>query len=260
MKRIILIFSIVFSSLLLYGSNDEKPSWVSGYFKEMQYSYLEVVHAFDYDLPSARNRAISEIISRRSIATGTEASVSINNSRDINVSAGHELIVKSRIIDEYVDHTSAGYTVYLLVQTAKNPTFEYDPVHVTNEYGFSARVLVPGMAQIYKGSVGKGVVFIAGEVAAIGGIVVCQSMRSSYLAKASSSHNAEYIKTYTEAANRVTGVRNGLVAGAVALYAWNVIDGIVAKGKKHIVAGNVQFDFNPYMATQDIGLMLTMKF
>ena len=179
---------------------------------------------------------------------------------DISVSAGHELIVKARIIDEYVAHTTNGYTVYLLVQTAKNPTYEYETVSVTDKYPFSPRAFVPGMAQLHKGSNVKGIMFITGEIVAVGGIVVAESLRAAYNSKFATTHNTSVRKAYASKANNMASVRNVCIAGAVAVYAWNVIDGIVAKGKSHIEIGGIDMRVAPYASTQSAGLALNLNF
>lgn len=261
MKRICFMLIGLLFPIVLVGQQTgaEKPEWTEGYFKEIENSYIEVVSAWDYNANEARKKAVNEIISRRSIATGTEANVTIKND-DVSISAGHDLIVKARIIDEYVDFSNNGYIVYLLVQTAKNPTFVYEPVKVSNDYGFSARVFVPGMAQIYKGQVVKGSLFIAGEVAAIGGVIAFESLRASYKSKIGRTHNTKLRQQYINKTNNMKNIRNGFIGGAVAIYVWNVIDGIVAKGKKHIVIGENQLHFTPYTTMQSAGLMMSFNF
>lgn len=262
MKKILVIFIMgTLSHLLVMGqsAHNLKPDWVNGYFRELPNSYIEVVSASGYDLNSARDKAANEAIKRRSLATGAEASVSINGD-NLNVASDHDLIVKSRILDEYILHTSTGYTVYLLVQTAKNPTYDYEPVSVSERYPFSARVFVPGMAQIYKGSVGKGIAFISGEVAMLGGIVIFESMRSHYNTKINTTHNADARLQYIQKAKLMSGLRNGFIAGAAAVYVWNIIDGIVAKGNKHIMIGEASVRISPYVVPEHSGVMLTLNF
>lgn len=263
MKRVIyILIAIALFPLAAMGQRylqEKKPFWVDGYFRELEKSYLEVVSASDYELESARNRAIKEIVSRRSIATGTQASVSMNDN-DISVTAGHELIVKARVIDEYVVHTAGGYVVYLLVQTAKNPTYQYETVNVTDKYPFSSRVFVPGMAQLYKGSNIKGVLFITGEIATVGGIIVTECLRTSYKSKFASTHNTEAKKFYAKKSDNMANIRNVCIAGAVALYAWNVIDGIVARGKGHIEIGDTRMRISPYASLQSAGVALSLSF
>lgn len=263
MKRVIyILIAIALFPLTAMGQRymqEKKPFWADGYFSELDNSYLEVISASDYDLESARNRAVKEIISRRSIATGTQASVSMNEN-DISVTAGHELIVKARVIDEYVIHTDGGYIVYLLVQTAKNPTYQYETVNVTDKYPFSPRVFVPGMAQLYKGSNIKGIMFISGEIAAVGGIVAAECLRASYRSKFTSTHNTGAKKSYAKKADNMENIRNICIVGAVAVYAWNVIDGIVAKGKSHVEIGDARIRVSPYASFQTVGLALSLNF
>lgn len=238
----------------------ERPDWTNGYFKEMPNSYVEVVSAFGYDLKEARDKAAKEAIHRRSLATGTEASVRIIGD-EVKVDSNHDVIVKARIVDEYIHNTSRGYTVYLLVQTAKNPTYQYEPVAVSEDYPFSARVFVPGMAQIYKGSVIKGSLFITGECLFVAGIVISQMLASNYEKK---SHTAKYDveirKAYIDKANASLTVRNVSIAGAAAVYIWNVVDGIIAKGNKHIVVGNAALAMTPYVDPYSAGLAFNITF
>lgn len=242
-----------------YSNEADRPFWTKGYFKEAANSYLEVVSAFGYDIAEARGKAAKEVVARRSLATGSEANVVIRDG-NVSVQSEHEVIVKARIIDEYAHHTAGGYTVYLLVQTAKNPTYTYEPVTLTRDYKVGARPFVPGMAQLYKGQTAKGVIFISAEVAAIAGIVTSAGMRSYHDSKIKRSHNVTTRQNHIDAVNRCTNVRNGFIAGAVAIYAWNVIDGFVAKGKKHIAIGQAQARFAPYADTQSAGLAFNLCF
>lgn len=259
----ILLYLIAFFPLVAMGKsyNEEKgPSWTDGYFKELPNSYMETVSAFDYDMKGAREKAVKEIVSRRSLATGTEASVSINET-EVKVISNHNLIVKSRIIDEYIHHTTNGYTVYLLVQTAKNPTFEYEPVNVSGEYKFSARAFVPGMAQIYKGSKAKGIGIIAAEALAVSGIIVCENQRASYVKKM--KEQPKFAKEYNSKADNWETGRNICIGVAAGIYIYNIIDAVVAKGKKRIVTGNVKgggLSFVPFATTDVAGVSLAYSF
>jgi hypothetical protein len=128
-------------------------------------------------------------------------------------------------------------------------------------YGFSPRVFVPGMAQLHKGSTLKGTLFIAGEVAMIGGIVLAESLRASYNSKINTTHSAADKKTYINNADNWQNIRNGFIAGAAAVYVWNVIDGIVAKGKKHvIVLGSTNLRIMPYATPEAGGVMFALNF
>lgn len=243
-----------------YVRGGNRPAWTEGFFQEEQNSYIEVVSAFGYDEESARNKAAEVAISRRNLATGAEMKVRVSGG-NITVDGDGSLIVKSRIVDEYIEYMPGqGYRVYLLVQTAKNPTLDFESVNVTDRYPFSMRAFVPGMAQIHKGSTGKGIAFISAEVVMIGGVVAFECMRSYYDGKVSTTHNSDAVKAYIDNARVMSGLRNGFIAGAVAVYVWNVIDGIVAKGERHIMVGEASCRISPYVVPDSGGIMLTLNF
>lgn len=241
------------------ANTSNPPSWVNGYFKELPNSYIEVVSSSGYDLKSARESAIQEAINRRSLATGTQAKVSIEHG-EVQVTSGHDLIVKARIVDEYTLHQSTGYKVWLLVQTTKNPTFEYEPVKVSDEYGFSAKAFIPGMAQFNKGSTLKGALFLGGEIICIGGIVVSNVMATQNYHKGQSTHDAKLREQYTDRANACLTAEYISIASAVAVYAWNVIDGITAKGRKHVVTGNAALAAVPYYGPEGMGVGVSLAY
>ncbi len=242
------------------SSASERPVWINGYFTEKPNSYIEVISATGYNEDNAREKAAQIIVDRRSLATGRRSKVNIVNG-NIRVDGSDELTVKARIIDQFTERLGPGeYRTSLLVQTAKNPEFQYEPVTITNKYKFSPRVFVPGMAQIHKGQTVRGALFITGEVAAVAGIVIFEGLRSSYESKIHRTHNAAEIQKYVNKADNMSNIRNGFIAGAAAIYVWNVIDGIVAKGKKHIVVGDVGMVFAPYSDPMSSGLAVNVTF
>ena len=132
---------------------------------------------------------------------------------------------------------------------------------ITGRYPFSGRVFVPGWAQFHKGSKGKGIFFIIAEAACIGGIVATESMRASYESKFSSTHDADKKRSYANKADNCANLRNGFIAGAAAVYLWNVIDGIAARGKrKPFMLGDAQLKGSPYVAPQTGGFALSLNF
>ncbi|GHV69448.1 hypothetical protein FACS1894199_18200 [Bacteroidia bacterium] len=252
MKQVLVILICALLPATTVGqctSSQERPQWVDGFFKEAQNSYIEVVSADGYDESNARNNAAAVAIERRSLSTGKRVQVTVNNGV-VQVIGNEELTVKSRVIDEYRERCGAGqYRVHLLIQTAKNPTLNFERVIFDPEYDFSPRVFVPGMAQIHKGSITKGVCFIAGEIALVGGVVVTQSLKASYESKINTTHNAKDKLDYISKSDNMGNISNVLIAGAAAVYLWNVIDGIVAKGKKHVsVLSDNNLKITPFAA------------
>lgn len=242
------------------AAQSQKPFWADGYFQDADYSYIEVTSAIGWEIADARQKAYQEIISRRSLATGADSKVIIKNN-EATVESNHDLIVKSRIIDEYVEYLEPGtYKVYLLVQTAKNPTYTFESVSVTNKYPFSGRCFVPGMAQIYKGSKTKGGLIIAGEALGVAGIVTSFSMMSSYdkLIQEDPANAA----TYSANADMWQNIGYGCIAFTAAIYIYNIIDGAVAPGKDHVrIIPNRNIAIAP-MATPrgDVGLAMRINF
>lgn len=165
------------------------------------------------------------------------------------------------MIDEYIVHTSNGYTVYQLVQTAKNPNFSLESISLTNRYKFSPMAFVPGMAQIHKGSVLKGSVIISAQIASIAGIVVCENMRASYHKKA--IEQPKFAKEYTSKARDWSIGRNYAIGAAACIYVYNLIDAVVAKGKMRAVMTNSSgggLSFTPMLTPESSGLALTISF
>ena len=266
MKRILIALCLVLGAVSASAqyrphAATPKPDWVDGAtFKDGRNSYVEVVTGNGYDESEARQDALDMISLRRGFATGTR--VRVGTSGTISFTGGNELTVKARVLDEYVEHLAPGrWRVTLLVQTAKNPEYPFENVEVTDKYPMSARVFIPGMAQLYKGSTVKGVSFMVGEVALVGGIVLAEAMRSSNVNLMQTTHNADNLKIYYSRSQTWTTTRNICIAGAAALYVWNFVDGIAARGKSRLIIGEyASLDLNPYADTRSAGMSLAFNF
>ncbi len=266
MKYIVCILCALFPLYTMGQSAyiNEAPDWIRGGSKTLKYSTIDVFSGVGYNEEEAWSNAVKKVIQSQSLGTGTEATVSLDmETGDISVASSHAVIVKAKIRDHYYEPTSNGYKkVFLLVQTAKNPAYSLEPVTVTENYPFSPMVFVPGMSQIHKKSIVKGSLIIASEIAAIAGIVAFESLRSSYDRQIRQTHDTDIKKQYIAKATTMSNIRNGCIAGAAAIYAWNIIDGIVAKGKKHIVIGETEIAMNimPYSFPQYSGVALCFNF
>lgn len=255
-----LVFALLVLLFPLAAHADERPSWVNGYFVEQTNSYIEVVSATDYLEADARNKAIHQIIERRSLATGQTLQIDVMES-NITISGNDMLTVKARIIDEYTEYIKGGqYRVYLLVQTAKNPSLDYESVVVTNRYKFSPRVFVPGLAQFHKGQKVRGALFLAGELLMIGGAVTCTIFHNECETDILNATDMDYIRSRADDAKMFKQIRTGCIAGAAAIYVWNVLDGIAAKGKTHIEVGKSTLALVPYVDPRSTGLMVSLNF
>lgn len=221
-----------------------KPTWATASYKRtLDNSYLEVVVASGSDEDIVREKARVEIEKRRKLTVGEQSAA-----------------VKSGHIAEYWECRSTGVTGYFLYQTRSSLMAKPEHVVATDRYPFSARVFVPGMAQIYKGSVGKGVGIIAGEVVLVGGVVVTECLRLNYAKKINMTHNSSLKNQYAYNANACNIARNVCIGGIAAVYIWNVIDGIVAKGKPYVSVDGKTLSFMPYATTEDAGLAVNFTF
>lgn len=259
---IALFVCLLFPCLSVMGqqTSKDRPSWADGFREEYQNSYLKSFSAIGSTMEDARQKALQEVADERSRATGRQYSIHEINGV-VTMSSSDELIVAAQVVDEWHEVLSNGSCrVDLLVQTKKHPKATYEPVSVTTKYPFSGRVFVPGMAQLHKGSTTKGVIFIAAEVAAVGGIVAFEGLRSSYNSKINTTKDAKKRQDYIDKTNNMQNLRNAFIAGAVAIYAWNIIDGIVAKGKKHVEVGSVAMRFAPFATPDAVGLAMNIQF
>lgn len=170
-----------------------------------------------------------------------------------------------RIIDQYWENSPDNNWTYgsFLVQVCKgNNCSNWEHVAInTTKYPFSARCFVPGMAQIYKGSKVKGGLIIGGEVLGVAGIVTCFSMKASN--ERLIQEDPKHATIYADRADMWQNIGWGCVAFTAAVYIYNVIDGAIAPGKKHIQIGSKSYDcaFAPVVTTRgDLGLAMRMNF
>lgn len=244
-----------------HAFSQDRPTWVNGYFNDLDRSYIKTATATGFTEEEALSKAIGQIIGARSQEAGIRVEINIQPDGQIITHGKDELTVKARVIDEYRTFEDGRYRVSVLAQVAKNPTLEFESVTVTDKYGFMASAFVPGMAQLQKGSKGKAAFFIGAEAVFIGGIIASECMRVSYESKLATTHNVELKQSYINNANLCSNIRNIAIAGVAVVYVWNVIDGIAAKGKKHIViAENTSLDILPYVSQDSGGIALCFNF
>lgn len=273
-----------------------RPDWLFEIPQATSSTYLYVVeHAEAETEREALNLAIARVFQTTANRIGQFVSTDEIN-RAVQVGTDYEVIGRKIKIPihkacDFSINVEGRWTVYVLCQVAKagNITPEFDFTHANNmcskhtiydkEMDAYNRLLseiamkqqreketmigysfVPGMAQIKKGSVVKGSCFIAGEVVFIGGIVVTECLRQNYAKQIAMTNNSALKKRFATNANVCMITRNVCIAGAVAVYAWNVIDGIVAKDKRQIHLGSAELDFLPYATPYEGGLALNLTF
>jgi hypothetical protein len=161
--------------------------------------------------------------------------------------------------------TSSGdvFRVWELYEVSSNRSFQpYIPAY-TDRYGVDAiwrSAILPGWGQLYKGSKTKGLFIMGGEVALAVGIVATENLNASYRKKINESHNADHIQTYAGKADNMQNIRNICIAGAAALYLYNLIDAIAAPGNKHLIIHNTNYSFYPVANETYTGIGLAINF
>lgn len=226
---------------------ERKPYWASPtYYKPLANSYLEVVvESGDNDDDIIFN-AQNEIKRRRKLKVGEE-----------------NAWIKSGYVGSYWENTDKGRTGYFLYQTPNKPSYQssdIEKVTSTCQYPFSARVFVPGWMQFYKGQKIRASIIIAGEVLCIGGFAFARTKRSYFASMISTTNNAALKQRYAAMANTYNIVSYGFLAGAIGVYAWNIIDGLVSRGVPYVSVDGKMISFIPYATPESTGLALTMNF
>ena len=236
---------------------NERPAWADGFFRDLQNSYLEVATATGSTEMEARNNAAQIIMARRAGGAGQRVQVIGGVFSPIDGS----LEIRARVIDEFRERCGHHYRVSLLVETAKNPMFPFHNITLSDRYPFSARVFVPGMAQFYKGSRGKGIMFISAQAVTIGGVIVTESLRATNASRIGTTHDVARRQQYIDNANMFETARNVAIAGAAVVYVWNVIDGIAARGKRHVrVNDHAHLNIVPMASPSGGGVLFALNF
>lgn len=221
-KRLICILSLMAVCIFIHAK--DKPDWThdTGY-NSLTYSYL---------------------ISRSADAASPETAEALAIDKVSSEAGGYQFI----IVDTYKEKLDGFWRVYVLAQISRAAgTKIAEKLTKTNTYKLIGESFVPGMAQIKKGQIAKGASFIAAEAVCIGGIIVSESQRHNFNSKMSYTRDPDLRKSYKNKADNWAMARNIFIAGTAAVYVWNVIDGLVAKGKTQIKGPNGErVAFSPY--------------
>lgn len=245
MKRIFLLSIVaVLLSPLAFGEEEKaKPEWAD--------------HPVHFEGKTSKLVTISEY-GRTKESTKARAFKTLEDE-------GRKINEGYRIIEEYWDFRPEWAYGYFLVQIPDDPkctNWEYVEMNTT-KYPFSARCFVPGMAQIYKGSKVKGGLIIGGEALGVAGIVTCFCMKAQNERWLQESKKASDQQYYADRADMWQNIGFGAIAFTAAIYIYNVIDGAIAPGQKHIQIGSKSYNyaFAPMITTRgDVGLAMQVEF
>lgn len=241
--------------------------------------YFKIVQISSDNLDAARNQRVHQLgvsIGTRNQLSG-KALTEIENVVGDNPSSketfklvfGNDIesdVFYTRYIDEYWEYVSypdgsRGYEYYALFavsETANAPI--YDEFSTTTSYGIKPVImsLIPGWGQMYKGSTTKGVIILAAEVAAIGGVIYTENERASYESKMRSQPN--FAKQYKTKMDNFETARNCCIGAAAAIYVYNLIDAVVAPGARRVVVKPRNLHLAPVASKNFSGVTLSYNF
>lgn len=151
---------------------------------------------------------------------------------------GERVTVTSCKYDEYWEYVlypdgKRIYRCYALYGVADNAVPSFDRLSFSRKYGvrgFARSLIVPGWGQLYKGNKAKGACMLGGEVVLVGGIIAAENLRATYVKKM--REQPKHLNSYNAKADNWENVRNVCIGGAAALYVYNLIDALVANGRK----------------------------
>ena len=219
------------------------------------------------NLEGERGLTVNTSIQIREQLFQTQSSNSSEFKQEITLDAtenGYKLKIVCREIDEYWEENKGYYEVDVLYTVANTNVYggSYDDkIVVTSKYGTAGFLsLIPGVGQFYKGSISKGSLILAGEIAAAGGIILCENTRASYIKKI--QEQPKHASEYNSLADTWTTGRNICIGAAAAIYVYNLIDAFASTGAKRIIVqkANASFSAVPYVDNQSVGIGLALKF
>ena len=268
MKKLLFLVLMAVLQVAIYAQ--EMPQWVLQKPRPANDSYLYVVErGLGATEMEARNRAMGLVyrstIERLALAIDL-ASINAAISNGSNYGESSEAMnVPVNKVCEYVQREGSRYVVYVLCQVAQygNVPAVFTPFTQCNQLAKSqyiAHSFVPGLAQIKKGSVGKGTAFIVSEVVLVGGVVAAECLQRYYAQQISMTKNSTLKQRYAQNANICQISRNVGIGCVAAVYVWNVIDGMVAKGKTQIPLGTAELRLAPYADYESGGVAAVVKF
>lgn len=264
----------------------QKPKWVDNTPQpgNETYKFVEIV-SFGNSMEEARKDALNTLAQDQQLAAAAKVSVETGmltrleqtrkdgklqensyDQMDVKVLiAGEEYRLQAQRVDEYVaqsrEHRIQLHTLYMV---ALADSVNFDTPMLTTHYGALpvAMSVIPGWGQWYKGSKVKGISLFAAEALCVGGIIVCENQRSTYMKKAV-EHPREALEYGNRADNWAIG-RNICIGVAAGVWVYNLIDAAVSKGARRVVLKNhpdVRMTMHPFVIPDGgAGVSLAFRF
>lgn len=274
--------SRVCAQKVLERSEKLRPAWLANRTPKTSNStfHYQITEGEHPDLEDARHSCLLNLSTyiKRTHHISEQAIAQINLEQENGKSAesesyhfsydiqGERVTVTSCKYDEYWEYVlypdgRRGYRCYTLYGVADKAGPSFDRLSFNRKYGmrgFARSLIVPGWGQLYKGNKTKGACLLGGEVVLIGSIIIAESLRSSYTKKM--HEQPKHLQTYNTKADNWENVRNACIGGAAALYVYNLIDALVANGRKRSVT-HKQIQMALYPSAGDCkGMSLAVRF
>ena len=276
----ILGFTPIYSQ---HKSDNLRPKWLTSSLpspKTSSYIFLDASGSGN-TLEEARQNSLVNLSSRLEhergiiIKSSIKASSNVtrengirnnNSSRTFRMECeenGKNIIMTTRCIDEYWEYKNDNYICYVLYTVADN-NFQGgsydDDIYLTTAYGAKGMLysFIPGVGQLHKGSKTKGLLIMASEIVAIGGIIYTENERASYESKMRSQ--PKFAKKYKTNVDNFETARNCCIGAAAAIYIYNLIDALVAPGARRVVVKQRHLNIAPMAYQGYTGFSLTYNF
>lgn len=259
MAGLIICPAIAFSQ---NSSDPLKPQWMHKLPNPTNSTYIfQIVSASAFSLDDARKQTVLNLIDDTGMKSGV-AIVSEHTSRErvsqvwkngrltelvtndleTNTKAkSDEMTLHASLIDEYWtrDNTGTFHLTRLYAKSELGRMPLYDNILLTTSYASDPATwglsLIPGAAQMHKGSYLKGGLIMGGTVALAAGALVAENLRNVNKGKISQTHSADVKIQYNDRVNTCATVRNVCLGGLAAAYIYNIVDAFVAPGARRII-------------------------
>lgn len=263
----------------------QKPKWVGNTPKALNntYRFVEVTSygetAKDAQIDAVTmlgqneqlRRTVTVNVRTKQITT-TDVTVGTANDMDemhdasmVTVETeGKKYSLQASLVDSWIEsEDSRGVRMHSLYQVAVANNAIFDNTSLTNTYGALPAVMsiIPGLGQVYKGSIVKGAAFFGGTALCLGAALFCENQRSDYRNKM--KQQPKFAQTYnTKSSNWETG-RNICLVAAGAVWVYNIVDAALAKGARRVIVekpNGRSFSFRPTAIDGNAGVALTYNF
>jgi len=274
MKRAIILFYFgMFGLLTALGQTYGRLPWVNGTFPKPKNGFEYRVASGDAStLGEAQKIARSNFLETISSQAGVKITphvilnesnrtVTNNNTTDMTevidfkkttVIEGKTVNIAFVQVSECYEYKNGRYQLWELYEVSTNSeNFKPYIPEFTDQWGLRAALrsaIIPGWGQFYKGKTGMGFLFLSTEVVAVSGIVYCETQRSDNMRKSLETSSLSVIKEYRSRADDWALDRNIAIGAAVGIYAWNVLDAYLSKGKNRYawIPDNVHLTASQY--------------